>query len=96
MKTAHMALCNGRHAIPDAVDGSVFEHEIADPTDVAGMEAKAHARLFDMDITSLELYVTGLTIALIATINACKKLDISVVLWHFDRNTGAYYKQDVL
>lgn len=94
--TANMALCNGRHPIPDAVDGAVFEHEIADPTAVDYIEAEAFSRLSEMHIDCLNLYVTGLTVALIATINACKRLNIKVIFWHFDRDTGKYYEQNVL
>ena len=94
--TANMSLCNGRHSIPDAIDGSVFEHEITDPTAVDYIEAEAFSRLSEMHIDCLNLYVTGLTVALIATINACKRLSIKVILWHFDRDTGKYYEQNVL
>jgi len=43
----------------------------------------------------LDLYVTGLTAALIAVINACLKLGIVVMLWHYDKATGEYYSQPV-
>ena len=44
----------------------------------------------------LDLYVTGLTMALIAALNACRKLGIAVTLHHYDRNTGGYYPQTVV
>lgn len=92
--TAYMALCSGRHEIKDAKDGAIFD-VIKDPTDVKGLETEAFYKLASLDIEYLELYVTGLTVALIASLNACKKLDIKVTLYHFDRETGTYYKQNV-
>ena len=92
--TAYMALCSGRHEIKDAKDGAIFD-VIQDPTDVKGLETEAINKLASLDIEYLELYVTGLTVALIASLNACKKLDIKVTLYHFDRETGTYYKQNV-
>lgn len=43
----------------------------------------------------LDLYATGLTVALIAVINVCKSLGIDVVLYHYDRESGEYYPQHV-
>lgn len=94
MRAASMALCAGRHSIPDAVDGAIFD-SITDPTDVSGLEAEAISRLSGSHIDLLNLYVTGLTVALIATINACKRLGIVVVLYHYDRDTGRYCRQYV-
>jgi len=92
--TAYMALCSGRHEIKDAKDGAIFD-VIQDPTDVKGLEKYALKKLLDLDIRYLNLYVTGLTVALIASLNACKKLDIKVTLWHFDRETDTYFSQEV-
>lgn len=44
---------------------------------------------------TLDLYVTGLTSALIATINVAKQLDIYITLYHFDRQSGNYLQQEV-
>ena len=43
----------------------------------------------------LDLYVTGLTMALVAALNACRKLGIVVTLYHYDRE-GGYYPQIVV
>lgn len=92
--TAYMVLCSGRHNIKEAEDGAIFD-VIQDPTDVKGLERCALKKLLDLDIRYLNLYVTGLTVALIASLNACKKLDIKVTLWHFDRETDTYFSQEV-
>lgn len=41
----HMALCEGRHSIPDAVDGGIFPAVIEDVTDVRGLEVAAEAAI---------------------------------------------------
>lgn len=45
--------------------------------------------------TKLDLYVTGLTVALIAALNVAKEQQIKVTLYHFDRESGGYYPQEV-
>lgn len=40
-----MALCEGRHDIPDAVDGAIFPAVIPDVTDVRGLEVAAEAAI---------------------------------------------------
>lgn len=62
---------------------------------MSGLEAEAISRLSGSHIDLLNLYVTRLTVALIATINACKRLGIVVMLYHYDRDTGRYYRQYV-
>ena len=89
---ASMALCQGRHEIPEATDGSIFGNEL-DPLAVEKMETEALRKLEGLQ--SLNLYVTGLTVALVATLNACRTLDINVTLYHFDRTSNTYYSQEV-
>jgi hypothetical protein len=89
---ANMALCEGRHAIPQATDGAIFGNSI-DPLDVDGLEAVAKRKLSGLD--SLNLYVTGLTVALVAVLNATRELGISVTLYHYNRENGDYYPQEV-
>lgn len=91
--TVSMELCKGRHSTP-ATDGAIFETEV-NPLDVSAIESHAKEQLADLNITKLNLYVTGLTVALIAVLNTAKELNIKVTLWHFDRETGNYYPQEV-
>ncbi len=44
----------------------------------------------------LRLYVTGLSVALVAALNACRVLGIDVELLHYDRASGGYYGQEVI
>lgn len=60
---------------------------------------KSVLRLFDdKDVKKLKvnLYSTGFTSALLASINACYSLGImDVTVYHYDRNSNSYYAQHV-
>ena len=92
-KNLCLALCQARHDMPTEVVGSIFGQEV-NPLDVQGLEKIALDRVKGLD--SLTLYVTGLTIALVATLNACKKAGVKVVLMHYNRDNNSYYPQEVL
>ncbi len=114
-----LGLCKGRHDIPQAEDGFVFE-SISDPTDTKALEKRAFMSLWNVcyrsnkglmidpewdgcDMTPLifngmlhlNLYVTGLTVALIAVLNVCRREGITVTLWHYNSADGSYYPQQV-
>ena len=44
---------------------------------------------------ALNLFVTGLTPALIAVLNVCKDYGVDVILFHYDRSTCKYFVQGV-
>ena len=88
----YMSLCEGRHEIPQAIDGSIFGTEL-DPLDLTGMEREAAEQL--RGVFTLNLYVTGLTVALIAVLNVCREQKIKVTLYHYNRETEKYYPQEV-
>lgn len=60
---------------------------------------KSILRLYDakeMKKMRVNLYSTGLTSALIASINACYSLGImDINVFHYDRKTESYYRQKV-
>lgn len=91
MKTTILGLCAGRHELP--VEGYVFGN-IVDPTDLQGMMNTAHESL--QDVESLELYVTGLTVACTTVIRYCINNLTPLKLMHFDRDSGSYYPQVIL
>lgn len=91
MKKLKIALCEGRHAIPEATDGAVFGQTIADPTDLKAMAQTVRKRLCCTD--AVDLYVTGLTVALGEVIRYCAVAGIELTLWHYDRNSDSYYPQ---
>ncbi len=55
----------------------------------------SYAKLESLEISKLNLYVTGLTVALVAVLNVTRELGIEVTLYHFNRETGEYYPQKV-
>lgn len=88
-----MELCKARHNIEQAIDGSIFDNQI-NPLDIQSMDNTVREVL--KGVTVLHLYVTGLTVALVSVINYCHSTNIKLILWHYDRNTDDYYRQDVV
>lgn len=88
----NLALCAGRHQMPATVEGFVFSQEV-NPLDIQGLHDQAAAVLDG--VTALNLYVTGLTVALVEVINVCRINGIALTLYHFNRDTGEYYPQKV-
>ena len=103
--TLNMGLCEGRHAIPQATDGYIFPSEV-NPTDLRQLNNIAVDRLMAICekeyndkkqiIGQLNLYVTGLTVALIEVLNICKMYGIRVTLYHYNRDTNDYFPQEVV
>lgn len=89
-----IGLCEGRHPLP--VTEYVFGSLIEDPTNVNALELAADEFMRNLIPNCLlELYVTGLSVALIAAINAASKyINIrNIVLMHYDSKTNTYYPQ---
>ena len=92
-KIHRVGLIKGRHDIP--VDRYIFD-KIDDVTDQETLMNIAYHFIKKIDADVLEIYVTGLTVALIATLNVCKILGVQAVLHHYDRESETYYEQEVL
>lgn len=103
--TKHMALIAGRHEIPQATNGAVFTCPIEDVTNVQRLEEQAYKALkkaFGLTepsnlrtVPELVLFVTGLSVALVAVLNVCQDECIKVTLMHYNSQTGEYFKQEV-
>ena len=101
-----VGLCDARHPIPQVTE-YIFEREI-NPLDIPFMNTTALDFLLNyleeqnvgddpvFDQVCVELYVTGLSVAIVAVINACRKLGMLLVLMHYDRVSETYYPQEVL
>lgn len=87
-----LSLFSSRHPMPPCVEGAVFGFEV-DPIDIPAMAEQASVAL--NGVTELTLYVTGLSVALVEVIKHCDANGVSLVLMHFDRDTGEYYPQPV-
>lgn len=92
----NVALCQGRHLIPQATNGSIFPMEI-DPLDLVDMAKTISTKLdpIKSHISLINLYVTGLTVALIEAVKYCESNKINLTLYHYNRDTGEYYPQNV-
>ena len=89
-----LGLCAGRHELPADVEGYIFD-KIEDVTDLKAINAQVHLSLKNIpNNTLLRVYVTGLSVALVAVINYCTRNLIPLELMHFNYTTGEYYCQD--
>jgi hypothetical protein len=86
-----LGLCRGRHDIP-GVEEYIYPGEV-NPLDLDGMKRTVHSAL--KNCNRLDLYVTGLTVALVEVINYCCYNYIPLTLWHYNRDSGEYYPQTV-
>jgi hypothetical protein len=86
-----LVLCDGRHSIP-GVEGSVFPNAV-DPLDLTPLTSIARNAL--ENTTELDLYVTGLIVALTTVIRVCLEFGIDLTLYHYDRDSQSYYKQQM-
>lgn len=87
-----LALCANRHDMPAEVNCAVFGQKV-DPLDTIELESIAETAL--RYCFHLDLYVTGLTQALIAVVNVCIRNSIDLTLWHYNRDIAEYYPQPV-
>lgn len=88
---ARAVLCENRHAI-EGVEDNIFP-AMVNPVDVNKLETLAYLKIKSLQCTTLHLYVTGLTPALIATLNAARALNVTVVCWHYNKYTNDYFSQ---
>lgn len=95
MSTIKIALCEGRHAMPEDVQGSIFPNTL-NPTDLTAINDIAMKFMKAHQDDKVNVYVTGLTVALVAVINAAVKVQCAnLTLYHYDRDTGSYFPQPV-
>lgn len=86
-----IGLFKGRHELP--VEKFIFEDAV-NPTDLVGMRTQIDKKL--NNVSSVELYVTGLTVATTEVVSYCIGNIIPITLLHYDRDTDSYFKQVVL
>jgi len=88
--------------IPDPMDfegmektAKEFLFQKAYPINTKKYIACADADVRDWYAGQLDLYVTGLTSAVFAIVNAALSLGYEITLWHFNKETGEYLPQQV-
>lgn len=90
---------SGRHQLP--VQEYVINEEIEDVTDVDSIQKRVD-KYFEENIANVDdkveliLYVTGLTLVVLAIVNACKKYGCDLVCMHYDRENDCYIGQKIL
>lgn len=85
-------LCKGRHTTP--AENAIFSNSV-NPTDVDALFDEAWGKIPE-DCDALDVYVTGLTVAMLAVVKVCEARQIDLTAYHFDRDSGKYYSQLVL
>lgn len=94
-----VGLCQGRHEI-EGVKEYIFPQNV-NPLDTDWLESSANLVVHHLVKSArrpieIELYVTGLTVALVSVINACRlRPEVTLTLYHYDRESGSYYPQKV-
>ena len=86
-----LGLCENRHESPMELDGYIFP-QVLDVKDFDKMQDIIFKKL--INCKKLNLYVTGLTVALVEVYGFCVYNNIPLTLYHFDRETGGYYIQE--
>lgn len=87
-------LFNSRHNMPIEAP-AVFPEYVHNMFDFGALEKTAVSSLKTCETKTAVVYVTGLTMAVIATVNACKALGLELVLMHYDKESGVYFPQFV-
>lgn len=83
-------LFNGRHEMPLNAP-AIFESATME---MGTLELQAHIALGGCQKGSTVcVYVTGFTPATVAVINVCHRLDLDLILAHYDKDTGDYMAQ---
>lgn len=93
MKHLALAVCEGRHEIPNATDGAIFPQEVENPFDFPALVEIVKGKLDSC--TSLDLYITGLTPCTLAVVNYCIAYQIPLTCWHYNRETRKYVPQEM-
>ena len=93
-----VGLVKGRHKLPNDVTEYIFTRALTseEMVDKNWLYLTASTALSKWKPTEVEIYVTGLTSALIAVLNVCRVHRIKAVCVHYDRQTGGWWRQEVL
>lgn len=101
----NVELVKDRHEFKKVeLHGHIFNEKIRNVTNVYYMQMAVKQsvdkmmkkyRIYDYTELELNLYVTGLTVALVEVINFCSLYGIKLILHHYCKEKDDYYKQDV-
>lgn len=88
-----VALCESRHDIPEAIDGAIFPETIETPMDFDILREIASNSLtpaIKCGVKRINLYVTGLTPALLVVCNFLRENNAEIVTYHYNKANGEY------
>ena len=89
-----VGLVKGRHSLPVEIENYIFDKEIEDLTALEEIYKVVEKKLKEIDTKeTLEVYVTGLTVALTTVIKYCFNNYINLTLYHFNKESGEYFPQ---
>ena len=91
-RTYTMGLCQDRHRFP--VHEGIFPHHV-EVKEATTLERYANERIPE-DCDTLEVYVSGLTVAMLAVVKVCAARGIHLVAYHWNERYRLYTKQTVL
>ena len=108
MKKIYVGMCKTRshEAMEEYVDDFLFDR-VENVKDLRYQENKILFKLYQnmarycgtSDFMPNEfqcnIYVNGITVALISAINVCNDLGMGIVLWHWDKTSNKYYPQEI-
>ena len=91
-------LIQGRHSVPDSVKLFVFSSDIPQMhiCDSKYMEHICNNFIDLHSPSTVNVYVTGFTPALLALIKVCNKKNIHVVAYNYDREKRNFWRQEVI
>lgn len=92
-RTYVMGLCKDRHPAP--VKDGIFPEWVLNTFNAETMHREANEKIPE-DCGRLALYVTGLTVAIMAVVRVCSERHISLTCYHYSKTHGNYTRQDVL
>ncbi len=97
-----LGLFAGRHEMP--VNGYIFSSDMNIEFTEEGFEVLNSVAYYVLEIYQnsfrgcnihVDLYVTGLSAALAAVIKACNDLELSLTLWHYNKDNNTYVPQEI-
>lgn len=80
--------------LEDAAFGGIFS-----AAEKRGLTAPSETDLYEYNINvplHINIYTTGLTVALVAALNVCRKQGYTITLYHYNNSTGDYFPQEVI
>lgn len=102
-KTVRCITCSERHlSMPNVKNIFGIQVSPKEMFDFKGLQSRAEEFIKEnvsfingKALDSLELYITGLTVLTTAVIVACNKLQVNLVVMHYDRDSKSYKGQQI-